>query len=85
LKLLGSSPLGQVGTTFRGHEFHYAALAPGDAATDHVFEATDARGQSLGAQGARRGTVAGSFMHLIDRVAEPTDAFTPPRHLRAVE
>ena len=85
LKLLDSSPLGQAGTTFRGHEFHYASLEVGEAAVDALFEAADARGQPLGAQGARRGTVAGSFMHLIDRVAEPSDAFSPPRHLRAID
>ena len=72
LKLLEPSPLGQAGTTFRGHEFHYASLIEADA--EPLFEATDARHQALGALGARQGAVAGSFMHLIDRTTEPTEA-----------
>jgi cobyrinic acid a,c-diamide synthase len=84
LKLLEGSPLGQAGTTFRGHEFHYASLVSA-ATPEGVFETADARGQPLGVHGVRRGTVAGSFLHLIDRVAEPTDAVRPPRHLRAVD
>jgi cobyrinic acid a,c-diamide synthase len=85
LRLLEPSTLGQAGTTFRGHEFHYAALArAGDARP--LFEAVDAIGSPQGGQGARRGTVAGSFIHLIDRTSEPADAFSgrPPR-LRAVD
>jgi cobyrinic acid a,c-diamide synthase len=87
LKLVAPSPLGQAGTTFRGHEFHYATLEPGAAGPPPapLFEATDARHQPLGPQGACQGAVAGSFMHLIDRTTEP-DA-TPPRpnHLRLVD
>jgi cobyrinic acid a,c-diamide synthase len=84
LKLLAPSPLGQAGTTFRGHEFHYASLAePSEAAPAPLFEATDARHQPLAPTGARLGTVAGSFMHLIDRTTEPED--TPPNHLRVVD
>ena len=47
------------------HEFHYATIvSEGDA--DRLFEATDALDMPLGAVGLRRGSVAGSFMHLID-------------------
>jgi cobyrinic acid a,c-diamide synthase len=85
LKLLAPSPLGQAGTTFRGHEFHYASLAePGEGVTP-LFEATDARRQPLGPLGACRGAVAGSFMHLIDRTTEPEDANMRPNHLRLVD
>jgi cobyrinic acid a,c-diamide synthase len=88
LKLLALSPLGQAGTTFRGHEFHYASLAedaPG-AAPAPLFEATDARHQPLGPLGARQGAVAGSFVHLIDRTTEPDDAANlRPNHLRVVD
>ena len=48
IKLLAPSPLGQGGTTYRGHEFHYASqIEAGDAPP--LFEITDARQQSLGA------------------------------------
>jgi cobyrinic acid a,c-diamide synthase len=88
LKLLAPSPLGQAGTTFRGHEFHYASLAEVGAQGEEpapLFEATDARHQALGPVGARRGAVAGSFMHLIDRTTEPEDATPRPNHLRLVD
>jgi cobyrinic acid a,c-diamide synthase len=86
LKLLAPSPLGQAGTTFRGHEFHYASLAePGGAKAPPLFEATDARRQPLALAGACRGSVAGSFMHLIDRTTEPEDAAPRPSHLRVVD
>lgn len=87
LQLLQPSPLGPAGTTFRGHEFHYASIVeqsePGGAAT--LFSAKDARGGDKGEQGLVRGSVAGSFMHLIDRVAEPSDAdFRPTSPLHVV-
>jgi cobyrinic acid a,c-diamide synthase len=88
LKLESSSPLGQAGTTFRGHEFHYASIvgpAPAGDDTPPVFQVSDARGRSLGTAGMQRGAVVGSFMHLIDRVAEPSDADFQSRHLRVVE
>ena len=63
---LGDGPLGRDGTRFRGHEFHYARVLreDGDAA---LFRCGDARGRDLGAAGRRVGTVAGSFVHLVDR------------------
>jgi cobyrinic acid a,c-diamide synthase len=87
LKLLAPSPLGQAGTTFRGHEFHYASLIETKAGAQAVplFEATDARRQPLGRLGANQGSVAGSFVHLIDRTTEPDDATARPSHLRVVE
>ena len=49
------------------HEFHYAAtVSEGEA--DRLFLARDALGADLGACGLRRGNVAGSFMHVIDRI-----------------
>jgi cobyrinic acid a,c-diamide synthase len=87
LKLIEASPLGQAGTTFRGHEFHYASIVPAEGAPEPapLFEATDARHQPLGLLGARQGAIAGSFMHLIDRTTEPDDATSRPSHLRVVE
>ena len=52
----------------RGHEFHYATIVregPGQA----LFSASDARGAELGLFGLRRGTVCGSFLHVVDREA----------------
>jgi cobyrinic acid a,c-diamide synthase len=84
LRLLEATPLGAVGTTFRGHEFHYASLIESDAAPA-LFEITDARRSALGLAGVRVGTVAGSFLHLIDRTTEPGDGFSSPSHLRLVD
>ncbi|WP_102961079.1 cobyrinate a,c-diamide synthase [Mangrovicella endophytica] len=53
--------------TLTAHEFHYATVVregPGEPLFPVV---TDARGEAQGPQGLRRGRVAGSFMHLIDR------------------
>jgi len=66
VRLLARSPLGAAGAGFRGHEFHYASIvAEGDA--EPLFAAADAHGTDLGCAGLRRGSVAGSFIHLIDR------------------
>ncbi|MDR2820714.1 MAG: cobyrinate a,c-diamide synthase [Desulfovibrio sp.] len=52
----------------RGHEFHYGRLddvAPGDGQESlPVWEMWDSGGASLGAEGCRRGSVAGSWVHL---------------------
>jgi cobyrinic acid a,c-diamide synthase len=68
LTLLQDGPLGPAGSRYRGHEFHYAATisAGRDGA---LFAVTDPWGADLGMAGLRRGSVAGSFMHLIDREA----------------
>lgn len=84
IRLLAPSPLGQAGTTYRGHEFHYASLIAADGAPP-LFEISDARQQPLGQSGARIGAVCGSFLHLIDRTSEPGDDLGPARHLRLVD
>jgi cobyrinic acid a,c-diamide synthase len=48
------------------HEFHYAKILS-EGIADRLFAATDAAGNALGKLGLRRGQVAGSFLHLIDR------------------
>lgn len=64
--LLAAGPLGMAGTRFRGHEFHYATtLSSGNAAP--LFATADSCGADLGPAGLRRASVAGSFLHLIDR------------------
>lgn len=58
--------LGPAGAVFRGHEFHYASVTEtGDDAP--LFAVTDANGAVVADGGGRRGTVTGSFFHLIDR------------------
>ena len=68
-------PLGPKGTTFRGHEFHYASVIGQDESSSKLglFNARDARGDDKGEQGLIAGSVAGSFLHVIDRVVEPSD------------
>ena len=50
------------------HEFHYATVVSEGAADGHLFGARDALGADLAGAGLRRGNVAGSFMHVIDRI-----------------
>jgi cobyrinic acid a,c-diamide synthase len=64
--LLNKGPLGTAGTRFRGHEFHYATIVQ-DGAADRLMTATDATGTDLGACGLRKGSVFGSFIHLVDQ------------------
>jgi cobyrinic acid a,c-diamide synthase len=66
--LLGDCPLGTAGARFRGHEFHYATTVF-TAADNRLFALADASGNDLGVGGLRRGSVMGSFIHLIDRAA----------------
>jgi cobyrinic acid a,c-diamide synthase len=65
-RLLAPGPLGAAGASFRGHEFHYAAITE-EGVADRLFAITDASGNDLGHVGLRLGSVAGSFIHLIDR------------------
>jgi cobyrinic acid a,c-diamide synthase len=60
--------LGSEGTEVFGHEFHYATTL--SAYGDALFAARDSYGVDLGQTGLRRGSVAGSFMHLIDRAED---------------
>ena len=61
-----ATPFGPAGTTLRGHEFHYSSIKAEDA-THPLFQARDARGTDLGAMGTVRGSVMGSFLHIVDR------------------
>ncbi len=66
VRLLSDGPLGAAGTSYRGHEFHYATT-PREGPGDPLFEARDARGTSLGQVGQVRNRISGSFIHVIDR------------------
>jgi cobyrinic acid a,c-diamide synthase len=65
LRLTQATPLGAPGAAFRGHEFHYASLVESDGTP--LFDVADAAGAPLGPMGSVRGSVLGSFLHLIDR------------------
>lgn len=63
---LVAGPLGDLGARFRGHEFHYARVTAEEAGQP-LFAIADAAGHDLGQAGLAAGSVAGSFIHLIDR------------------
>ncbi|HLY46454.1 MAG TPA: cobyrinate a,c-diamide synthase [Stellaceae bacterium] len=63
--VLTAGPLGAAGARFRGHEFHYATTL--EAEGEPLFTLCDASGHDLGQGGLRRGSVMGSFIHLVDR------------------
>jgi len=65
VRLKKTCALGEQGTNYRGHEFHFAAEVKEAAA--NLFDARNASGEPLGDCGAWNGSVAGSFIHLVDR------------------
>jgi cobyrinic acid a,c-diamide synthase len=66
--LIDDTPLGRHGTRFRGHEFHYARIVD-ESGERRLFDCDNADGEPAGPAGLIRGTVFGSFVHLIDREA----------------
>ena len=67
VRLAEAGPLGAAGACFRGHEFHYATVVE-EGEGGPLFAAADADGAPLGGAGRRRGSVMGSFLHLVDRL-----------------
>jgi len=67
-KMIAATPLGPKGTEFTGHEFHYCRITEGATDEDALFECEDSSGEFVGQLGMIEGRVAGSFVHLIDRV-----------------
>ena len=70
LNLLQDALGEKAGARFRAHEFHYASIEKAEAYSKSLkplFEAEDAQGENLGLAGHMKGSVAGSFIHLIDR------------------
>ncbi|MEM6463962.1 MAG: cobyrinate a,c-diamide synthase [Pseudomonadota bacterium] len=49
-----------------GHEFHYASIVE-ERGGEALFDVRDAVGNDLGHAGLQAGSVAGSFIHIIDR------------------
>ena len=66
VRLAAAGALGAAGSSFRGHEFHYARIVE-EGPGAPLFEASDAEGRAAAPAGRVLGTVAGSFIHLIDR------------------
>jgi cobyrinic acid a,c-diamide synthase len=62
---LGPGPFGPEGARLRGHEFHYATVLAEDGG-EPLFRARDARGSPPAPMGRRVGSVAGSFLHVVD-------------------
>lgn len=54
--------------TLTAHEFHYSQAT--SEVGEPLFVAQDASGTDLGAVGLRKGCVAGSYMHIIDAMAD---------------
>lgn len=50
------------------HEFHYASIVD-EGPADRLFDVDDALGDTLAPAGLSRGSVCGSFMHVIDMAA----------------
>jgi cobyrinic acid a,c-diamide synthase len=67
VRLAADGPLGQAGSVYRGHEFHYAGVLK-EGGVQPLFTVRDSVDRDLGVYGAVAGKVAGSFIHLIDRV-----------------
>lgn len=65
VRLLADSALGSEGAVLYGHEFHYASLM---AASDAPLVAAEDAGKGASGEcGSRRGSVTGTFFHVVDR------------------
>ena len=75
-ELAADGPLGEKGAAYRGHEFHFATLL-GAEGESPLFHCRDAAGADRGAAGCQRGTVMGSFLHLIDSAVHAPSSVPP--------
>ena len=62
-RLVAPMPGLATGAQARGHEFHYSTIL--DQPDPPLAEVTDAEGDAVAETGSRRGTVTGTFFHLI--------------------
>ena len=62
-KLTTDCPFGIKGQVFRSHEFHYACIT--SAGGDSLFSVQDSSKELKGSAGLVKGSVFGSFLHLI--------------------
>jgi cobyrinic acid a,c-diamide synthase len=69
LSLVDRCVLGDADTKFKGHEFHYCSIIEDNKTeTESLFYGSNARGEKLLDMGCKRGSVLGSFSHIIDSV-----------------
>lgn len=61
---LERTPLGEVGTVLRGHEFHYSYMRSEPEAAQSVYRVRDRRGEQREPQGFQLGSVLGSYIHV---------------------
>ncbi|MGJ4995068.1 cobyrinate a,c-diamide synthase [Bradyrhizobium sp. HKCCYLS3077] len=61
--LLADCSLGVKGASVHGHEFHYATIL--SEADDPLIACRDASGRAIAERGSRRGSVTGSFLHVL--------------------
>jgi cobyrinic acid a,c-diamide synthase len=66
-RLRTACSLGAAGAEVFGHEFHYASTV--SASGDALVDCRDASGSEVPEQGARRGSITGTFFHVIDGAA----------------
>jgi cobyrinic acid a,c-diamide synthase len=62
-RLRANCSLGAAGREVLGHEFHYASTVSADG--DPLVDCTDATGIEVPEQGARQGSITGTFFHAI--------------------
>ena len=62
-QLLADCGLGLRGAAVYGHEFHYASIV--SVGDEPLLDCRDALGAAMAECGSRRGTVSGSFLHVI--------------------
>lgn len=67
--LLADCALGPAGSVYRAHEFHYAQIVS-ESSDGRLFGLADAFGDDCPAAGHVRGSVVGSYIHLIDRESD---------------
>jgi cobyrinic acid a,c-diamide synthase len=65
-RLIAACPIGAAGTQVRGHEYHHASLIE-RGADEPLVELRDAQGILVTESGSRRGSVSGTFFHVIAR------------------
>ena len=62
-ELITDCPLGEKGQLFRSHEFHYSRII--HESGENLFSVHDASGESKEGLGIIKGSVIGSFLHII--------------------
>jgi len=63
LEFIGDTPLGEMGTQVRGHEFHYSEVEMPES-VERCYALSRRGGENLGIEGYRYKNVLGSYLHL---------------------